>query len=381
MTAAVWQSNTSTSGNGTTTGATVSVPGGVANGDLLILTVSTGTNSNTGAVAHTTPSGWTLIQSASRGGTRVSAYWRIAASEPADYSPAWASQTGGHLLTINRFTGAASSSPIDVSSTANGNGSTATAATVTTTVADALLVCVYAHPATGGNKFSQPSGMSEKWDLAGTGSNGPGSALDTETITSAGATGSRASTLSFGDNWGALAFAIKPSAGTTYNVSLSGTLTTDGSAAKQDQKPLSGTLTSSGAVVKQVGKALAGALTSAGAVTTLKAVLQTFTGTLTSSGTLTRRTGKALNGTLTSSGGLARVISKGLTGTLTTAGAATKQLARRLTGTLTSAGSLVAQAIGTVVTATRARSSDSAVGTATATDSAVGGAASTDAEA
>ena len=284
MTAAAWQSNSSTSGNGTTTGATVSVPGGVADGDLLILTVATSTNSASSPATHNTPSGWTLITSLARGGQRSSAFWRIAASEPADYSPTWSSQTGGHLLTINRFTGAAASSPIDVSGTGSANSSTATAPTVTTTVADTLLCAIYSHTATGGNKFSQPPGMTERWDIAGTGGNGPGVALDTEAVSAAGATGTRASTCAWSDHWTAIAFAIKPAAGTTHNVSLTGALTTAGSAAKQDQKPLSGTLTSSGAVVKLVNVVKAGALTLAGSLITT--VSKIFAGALTLAGSL-----------------------------------------------------------------------------------------------
>jgi hypothetical protein len=166
------------------------------------------------------------------------------------------------------------------------------------------------------------------------------------------------------------------------NKALSGTLATAGALAKQTARTLLGTLTTAGGLVKQAQKVLAGALTTAGGLTAVRVVLKALDATLSTAGALTKQTNKALAGTLTTAGALTKQLARTLTGaltftggllkqtnkalagalttsgalstikvflrtltaTLTTAGALTKQTARTLSGTLTTAGALTKQA-------------------------------------
>lgn len=127
--------------------------------------------------------------------------------------------------------------------------------------------------------------------------------------------------------------------GTTYNQSVSGTLTTAGALTKQTNKPLTGTLSPTGSLIKQVAFHLIGTLSSAG--TLLKRTNKPLSGTLTTAGGLVNQTKKSLAGTLSSAGALLKRTSKLTDGTLTLSGALTKQTNKPLSGTLTSSGSLL----------------------------------------
>lgn len=187
--------------------AACNVPAGTTNGDVMIAVVTTWTSSGS-AGTHTTHASWNLITSVTKGSGRQSTYWRIASSEPASYTFAWSISTSiGYALAITSYSGGAAASPIDVSASNSGNSSTAATTAVTTTVADTKLVATFGH--TGGS-FSQPTGMAERYEVVGTGTNGPSTALDDETIAATGSTGTRSSTLGYGDDWLALAQAIKP---------------------------------------------------------------------------------------------------------------------------------------------------------------------------
>lgn len=130
--------------------------------------------------------------------------------------------------------------------------------------------------------------------------------------------------------------------GTTFPVSLGGTLSISGAVTKRDNKTFTGTLATAGALTKQTRRSLAGTLASSGALR--KIVQKLPTGTLASAGTLTTTKVKvvALAGTLATAGALRRQINKALAGTLTGAGALTKSVSRALSGTLTTSGSLSA---------------------------------------
>jgi hypothetical protein len=69
---------------------TSAVPGGVADGDLLILAVILGNPSGAGQLFPITPTGWTIlsatgVQDGSGFDLTTNIYWRVASSEPASY--------------------------------------------------------------------------------------------------------------------------------------------------------------------------------------------------------------------------------------------------------------------------------------------------------
>lgn len=131
-------------------------------------------------------------------------------------------------------------------------------------------------------------------------------------------------------------------AGTQFQQSVSGTLTTAGALAKETRKGPSGTVTSSGALLKSTSRALLGTLTTAGALAAAKTALRSVEGTLTTAGALAavKTALVSVAGTLTSAGALATQAQKAVVGTLTPAGALTRQAAHLVAGTLASSGAL-----------------------------------------
>jgi hypothetical protein len=154
--------------------------------------------------------------------------------------------------------------------------------------------------------------------------------------------------------------------GTTYNQSVSGSITPAGTVVNRAGKVVSGALTSAGALINQAGKVLSGAitpdgtlsrltskilsgaLTSSGVVAGIKTALISLAGELTSAGSLVRSTAKGLAGSITPDGGLVRAISKAVAGALTSAGGLVAELVsgvilQAVGGVLTLSGELVRQ--------------------------------------
>ena len=187
---------------------TVPVPAGVANGDLLIAQVS---SPGTGAANPQT--GWnTLIITQARAGEDWAWYWRLASSEPANYTWSWGAGSGpGNMIA---YRGVDQVTPIDVAAaagTAATSGTTLTAPTRTTATNNALLVAAYTMRTLC--TFSQPTGMTERYDISGAAVFS--TSLNDQLIAAAGATGTRASTTSQTINFGrAIAFGIRPAAAT-----------------------------------------------------------------------------------------------------------------------------------------------------------------------
>jgi RHS repeat-associated protein len=126
----------STSGSVSTGALTLNKPTGTVDGDLLIMTASADLSASED-VTYAIPSGWTQLlantrSDASSAGNNLQVWYKIASSEPANYSitPDHSNLIGG---SITRITGHDASSPIDVSNvTASATGE-ASAPSVTTT--------------------------------------------------------------------------------------------------------------------------------------------------------------------------------------------------------------------------------------------------------
>lgn len=87
---------------------TINVPAGTANGDFLLMVVTDSNPVPWGSPSGAVPSGWTLIGNAADAGNDdnySSAYWRTAASEPANYTVSLSSATSPMCGVIARYTG------------------------------------------------------------------------------------------------------------------------------------------------------------------------------------------------------------------------------------------------------------------------------------
>jgi hypothetical protein len=190
---------TTTAGGFGNAATTIAVPTGTAAGDLLVLIEQVSKEST---AAPTIPTGFTQIGSTATRinsgscGASVVAY-RWATSEPGSYS---ISGTGGGTLCPFMFslTGVDTTTPFDVNPTwaSLTSGATAVAApSITTQTAGAVLItCHAALYGTGAVTWTTPSGMSAGViDRSG---NYENAAVFSQTITTAGATGTRTSTVS-----------------------------------------------------------------------------------------------------------------------------------------------------------------------------------------
>lgn len=126
--------------------------------------------------------------------------------------------------------------------------------------------------------------------------------------------------------------------GTTYPVSLSGTVTPAaglvrqtshltagsispaGAAAKRLSRVFAGTSTPSGAAVKLTARTVAGATSPAGLLTTIRTRLVALAGTVTPVGVVTRQLGKPAAGAVTPAGAVGKRVSKPLAGAVSPAG-------------------------------------------------------------
>jgi hypothetical protein len=87
-----WIAGTSaTQATAATKSVVLSVPAGIANGNLMIVSGVVASNSAT----YTPPSGWTLLWSVIKSSCNNSAWYRIAASEPGSYTWTWSASAIG----------------------------------------------------------------------------------------------------------------------------------------------------------------------------------------------------------------------------------------------------------------------------------------------
>jgi hypothetical protein len=156
-----------TNGLGATT-ITLNAPAGVAQGDLLVAQVTA-----RHTAAPTAPAGWQLVanQAAGSGASAViqSIFWKAAGgAEPASYTWTWSTSiraSGGILA----YSGVDATNPIDAASGGSGSSNLPMAPSVTTTANDAVLVAFFGMNPTVATTFTEPAGMTERYDVQGTG--------------------------------------------------------------------------------------------------------------------------------------------------------------------------------------------------------------------
>jgi hypothetical protein len=169
----------------------ISAPASIAAGDLLLAGFTV--DGNPSVVSP--PADWTPILRNGGSGLGTHTYYKVAtASEPASYTWTFGESrraAGG----IIRYTGVDTSNPIVTSAGGTaGSSSEVIAPTVTTTADDTLIVSFFG--INDNRTFSPPTGMTERFDVRNTNSDGPAISAADQVIVTAGATGTRTATLS-----------------------------------------------------------------------------------------------------------------------------------------------------------------------------------------
>lgn len=183
-----------TSAAGTT--ITISVPTGVLDGDLLIMAVAL--RGGTG-VTNFACTGWTSLLSSNQGtNVQLNILYRVAASEPANYSPTWTGSfnAAGAIYAASRWDMVA---PALTSQANTGSPAAMTAPSITPSNSPALLLLIGG--SASGVTCTPATGMIERVDVKSTDASNNGAlTIDEEVTRVASPTGTRAVTQSGGAN-------------------------------------------------------------------------------------------------------------------------------------------------------------------------------------
>lgn len=225
--------------------ATLAKPAGTVAGDLLLAFLSTDGPAST-AWSTRVPSGWAILQADTITTSIFLAvqcvmYKVAGGSEPSTYPFDFGNQSG--MGGVAAWSGVDTTTPINVSALQD-NPTSSTShdiPSITTTAGDCLLIAFYAHRASNGVPYTQPSGMTERFDAKlGTANSNFGVAE--LALPSAGATGVKTATGNTADSSWTVAIALNPATpavdttapvlssqtGTaTGTTTASGTVTTD----------------------------------------------------------------------------------------------------------------------------------------------------------
>lgn len=201
---------TSTSTSDGVASITPTIPSGSV-GDVIVAVIHT--RRSAGVVTITPPGAYTQVTGGlvNRGTIRTGIYTRVATGSD---DGTWSfSNTCGSVAVVSRYSGVDTTTPVDVSAgTTNGNGSTITLPTRTTVTNGAWLIGAAGFNGAGAT-LAPPGSMTERGDADGAfASNDLEANLADENIPTAGATGTRAFTAGFGDDYTGIDFALRPAA-------------------------------------------------------------------------------------------------------------------------------------------------------------------------
>jgi parallel beta-helix repeat protein len=186
------------------TSITYSKPLGAVSGDVMVAQVM-----NRGSSAIAPPAGWTAVRDTFQGtGEHMETFYKVAgSSEPASYTFT-SSDADGKAGGISDWYGVNTTSPIDVTSGNSGSGTTLSALSVTTSAANEPVLFVAG--VVDQTTVTQPSGFSERWDVASAGTY-KATAEDADQIqAAAGASGNKTATAgSAGGGWVTQLIALK----------------------------------------------------------------------------------------------------------------------------------------------------------------------------
>jgi hypothetical protein len=217
-------------GNGAgTTSLTINKPTGVAQGDVLLATVTA-----TGTGTLTAPSGWTAVQDTTQGtAIRQLTYYKVAgASEPSSYS--WGLGTsrkasGG----VIDYRGVNQAAPIDASASAGGTKGSAVAPSITTSAANGQLVAAVSFVTS--TTVTADVTTTERYDT--TSESTTSEAADFTQAAAGASTAKTAVPLSSKAEWIAQTIALRDAAQATLSVSTSASPTFSANLNSGDQKP------------------------------------------------------------------------------------------------------------------------------------------------
>ena len=222
----VWHTSDLSSSNGTGTSLSVAQPANLSSGDLIVLIFTQQRSPNSSSSGFSTPTDFTLIrsehaQSQFFSRVEVVAFYKIAtASEPANYTSTVfeSGNTAQWKAIAGRVTGHDSTNPIGNDSGTNSNNNSVTSITIptlSTTNDNSLLIAARSVRASLSTE-DVPAGMSLEWTYNGSGAsdgndNAPAFRGASETITTAGATGTKQFSWNTSARAAALMFSINPS--------------------------------------------------------------------------------------------------------------------------------------------------------------------------
>lgn len=167
--AATYVSHTTATVDSAATSINVTVPAGIAAGDLLIFFLS-GNRNSTEFTSMTPPAGWTsavaVVDDTASGGSLGVIYYKIATGSETSATWAWAGVGMRAVGTIMAFRGVNTATPFDdTDSTVQGSSSTTrTPLAVTTTVANDLTVCFIGDRQGGATQSFTPGSWTERVD-------------------------------------------------------------------------------------------------------------------------------------------------------------------------------------------------------------------------
>jgi hypothetical protein len=208
-----YRTSTSTQNGTGSTSITMTVPSGVAVGDLLVASVNA-----SGTAVITAPGGWTSVVAGAGTGYYGSEQYRVAtAADVAGASYVWtlgatARKATGSILS---YTGV-DTTTIGAAAASAGSSTTATFNGVTTAVANSRVILTGSgFNGTAAFTFGTPTSTTSRLNFAtsSTGSQVRSFSGDFLQAT-AGATGNKTSTISPSSAWGTVMFAVRPATGT-----------------------------------------------------------------------------------------------------------------------------------------------------------------------
>lgn len=190
------------------TGITINKPTGVANGDVLVATISQSTQLTE---TLTKPDGWVVVIEDAYDYEYVTChvFYKVitnSAGEPSSYT--WSGGSADWAGGIARYSGVSNTNPSDVSPSSNtGNASPATALGITTITDNAMLV--WAISQKNVSSFTPPSGFSERYDRY---VNSTLNEMADIAQATKGASGNKTATCS-AQSWVAILWALRPAGG------------------------------------------------------------------------------------------------------------------------------------------------------------------------
>jgi hypothetical protein len=250
--------------------AVLNVPYGTVDNDLLVLI-----GAATASGSMTIPAAFTTIHNLSNTAAYVQTAYRIASSEPSNYTVSPNSLNTRHQALL-RIVGADTASPIDTSASNTGTSTSMTLASITPSVNNCLLLGV------GGCDDDEISwndtftGYASHWTVSSTENADGGFALNYLEQATAAATGTASLTLDASEEWATSHFAIKPAAsGGGGSASGSASLTTTASATGRTMRYADASASNSVSATA-TGRAVAAGVASASATVTDNVVGRTM---------------------------------------------------------------------------------------------------------